>query len=498
MKSTATQSLVLITVDCLRADHAGFLGYHRPTTPFLDSLARESFVFSNAIVAGSPTYYSFPAIMASRHALSLGRDMVGLAPGEATLASVLHDAGYATSAFLAGNPYLSPRFGYDAGFETFEDFLDAEIGPSDNSLQSTEFSQSSLWNRCLSRASHKLRPVGSIYDELYFQYCLRLAADPAISFEKLRRFPAADVVVDQACRWLTDLSGRPFFLWLHFMDPHAPYYPSQQALDEMQDGAIDATEARYLNAYWNRGDLRANRLGRERDHVMSLYDAGIRWVDTQVSRLVTELRGLRLWDNCVLALTADHGEEFLDHGERYHPPNKLTEELVRVPLLLRVPGVSHKRLVESPFSLIHTAPTLLDALNASTPADFKGRSHWESLLSGKSWEGEAVVECVRGCLNPFHMKSRMGARLLSVREPRFKLVLDFNNASQDLFDLQADPEERSPLRAGEAGQVRRRLLEKARRHISDSLQFRDRDSVLAARIRHLRQDWTQTPVRACA
>src|SRR5919201_4198977 len=100
------RSIVLITVDCLRADHVGFLGYHRSTTPFLDSLASESVVFSNAIAAGVPTYYSFPAIMASRHPLSLGRDVVGLAPGETTLGSALRDVGYATAGFVAGNPYL--------------------------------------------------------------------------------------------------------------------------------------------------------------------------------------------------------------------------------------------------------------------------------------------------------------------------------------------------------------------------------------------------------
>ena len=123
------RSLLLVTVDCFRADHAGFLGYARPTTPFLDSLAKESVVFSNAIVAGAPTYFSFPSIMASRDPLSLGRDVIGLAPAEPTIASALSEAGYATAAFLAGNPYLSPRFGYDAGFGTFKDFLDIEAAP---------------------------------------------------------------------------------------------------------------------------------------------------------------------------------------------------------------------------------------------------------------------------------------------------------------------------------------------------------------------------------
>ena len=86
-------SLILITVDCMRADHAGFMGYARPTTPFLDSLAAESMVFPKAIVVGAPTYYSFPAILASRYALALGRDVLGLAPGEPTVASAFKQAG---------------------------------------------------------------------------------------------------------------------------------------------------------------------------------------------------------------------------------------------------------------------------------------------------------------------------------------------------------------------------------------------------------------------
>src|SRR4029453_5020986 len=116
------QSLILLTVDCLRADHVGFLGYSRPTTPFLDSLAEESFVMPNAIVGGVPTYYSLPSILASRHPLALGRDVVGLAPGEMSLPEALKKAGYDTAAFVAANPYISPFFGYDQAFDTSYDF----------------------------------------------------------------------------------------------------------------------------------------------------------------------------------------------------------------------------------------------------------------------------------------------------------------------------------------------------------------------------------------
>ncbi len=483
---TSQPSLLLITVDCFRADHAGFLGYDRPTTPFLDSLATKSLAFANAIVAGAPTYFSFPAVMASRYPLSLGRDVVGVAPGEPTMASALRDAGYATGAFLAANPYLSPRFGYDTGFSVFKDFLDREAGPGAESDGDRKARVPSRWNRSLAKVSHALGPLGSTYDELYFQYCQRLASSQVLSLDQLRRFPAADVIVDHAQDWLAGIAGQPFFLWLHFMDPHSPYYPRQEALEQMGQGSLSASQARYVNSYWNRGDLGAVRLQRHREEVVALYDAGIRWVDAQVARLVEVLRSLDLWENCVMALTADHGEEFLDHGGRYHPPSRVTEELVRVPLLLRAPGLTQARAVSAPFSLLHLAPTLLDLAEVPIPGSFRGRSHAELLRTEKDWEGNAIIECITGCNNPFVEESRLQARVLAVREARYKMVCNFSPATERLFDLETDPGELRPLPPGAERPVRRRMLDRARNHISESLRSRNADYRLAARLRDLR------------
>jgi arylsulfatase A-like enzyme len=487
---SSPRSLLLITVDCFRADHAGFLGYQHPTTPFLDSLAAESLIFSNAIVAGAPTYFSFPAIMASRYPLGLGRDVVGLAPGEPTIASSLRETGYATAAFLAANPYLSPRFGYDAGFNIFKDFLDADAGPLPGLANGRENAPvPNRWNRRLASVSHALGPIGSLYDELYFQYCQRLASSPSPSLDQLRRFPSAAMIVDHARDWLTSIADQPFFLWLHLMDPHSPYYPRQEALELMGRGSLDAGRARYLNSYWNRGDLKAPRLLRHREEVVALYDAGIRWVDVQVARLLDVLRNLGLWKDCLMALTADHGEEFIDHGGRYHPPSKITEELVRVPLLIHGPGFPKAEVVAAPFSLLHLAPTLLGALKCPIPDTFQGRSHSANLQAGKSWESDAVIECIAGCNNPFAAKNRLQARLLGVREARYKMVLSFNTTAEQLFDLDADWGEQQPLPADAEKRVRRRLLDRARQHLSDSWRSRERNYRLAARLRDLRSDF---------
>ncbi|HEY3974991.1 MAG TPA: sulfatase [Candidatus Sulfotelmatobacter sp.] len=497
----AKKSIVLVTVDCLRADHVGFMGYDRPTTPFLDSLANESFVLPTAIVAGAPTYYSLPAILASRYPLALGRDVLGLAPDESTLASTLKQAGYATAAFSAANPYISSRFGYGRGFDTFRDFLqpEDELSPlSDGGNDDRNHDGSANapggggWagrlNRRLQKAGAALGPWGAIYGEVYFEYCQRVTP-PADSLDQLRRFPAADSIVDEACAWLSSVGNSPFFLWLHLMDPHAPYYPTEAALALMGHAPVTPYRARYLNSYWNRSDLGARRLARHRDEIVALYDAGVRWADAQMGRLVETLRRQNLWSDTVFAFTADHGEEFLEHEGRFHPPSKLMEELLHVPLLLRVPGSAKQPVKKSPFSLVHLAPTLLDIAELPVPPGFQGRSYWPQLRKEEDFDGVAISECIAGCTNPFRRENRSGPRMLSVRESRFKLVLRFDRAAEDLYDLESDPDEQMPVTPDAEKAMRRRLLEIARRHLQRSIEQGDWRARLQARLRELQLEW---------
>ena len=497
------RSLVLVTVDCLRADHTGFLGYPQPTTPFLDGLAKESVVVTQAIAAGSPTYYSFPAIMASRFPLALGRDVVGLAPGEPSLATVLAAAGYRTAAFNAGNVYLSARSGYQQGFELFCDFLDAEVsqaqGPA--GLRESQMAWYSRLNRGLEHASRRFGPAGAVYDELYFRYCQWLASRSENRMDDLRRVPPANVLVDQALTWLRSVAGQPFFLWLHLMDCHHPYYPPLEALYAMGRGELDASRARYLNCFWDRGDLDARRLLRHRDAVLALYDAGIRWVDMQLARLVDGLVQLGAWPDTAFAVTADHGEEFLDHGGRYHAPVKLTEELIRVPLLLRVPGQEGCRSDGSPFSLLHLAPTLLQAVGVATPDRFRGQGNWDGLPGGKAADEITITEVVDGCTNPLRISDRIGPRLVAMRDSRYKLVLHFSDGREELFDLEADPGEHAPLPRGAEPMQRKRLLEAVKKHVSDSSAELQSVHRLSAKLQELRHEWQRqqdTPLTAAA
>ena len=529
------KSLVLITVDCLRADHCGFYRYARPTTPFLDSLASESIVVSTAAAAGAPTYFSIPSILASRMPLALGRDVVGLAPGEDTLASALRHADYATGAFSAANPYISPRFGYDQGFDVFRDFLDFNVdgaeAPNDAStgVSSTDVAathdaltqvvpthdaqrrtRTNQWVEESARAAG----LSKVYDELYFQYCLRVAAPAVESVDSLRRFPSADVVVEAAESWVRSLNGQPFLLWIHLMDPHSPYYPPTDAIRDLTGKTVSPTRMRYLNAAWLRSDLTPARFARYRQDVIDLYDAGIRWVDAQVARLVQFLQAAGQWDDCVLALTADHGEEFLDHGRRYHAPMNLMDELVRVPLLLRVPGQLSAGKDASPsgrqqrcsgraemvFSHLHLAPTLLDILDLPAPSGFRGASLWKQVqertmsseTAGDTLRDDdsadvAIAESVHGCTNPMNVESLFAPRLLSVRDRRHKLVIRLEpGAVEEIYDLKSDPKEEHPLTGPAAAEPRKRLLQIAAQHMEQTTSARSDEAYLRGRLRTLR------------
>ncbi|HEX6803120.1 MAG TPA: sulfatase [Terriglobales bacterium] len=485
------RSLILITIDCLRADHVGFMGYQRPTTPFLDSLTGESMIFRHATAAGTPTYYAMPAIMASRYPLALGRDLIGVASDENTLASVLAESGFATAGFSAGNPYISARFGYERGFDTFRDFLDRRYAPE--FIASGEDGLRHRANQAISRACHHIGPLGAAYDELYFRYCQRVSERAAKSLDELRRYPAADVIVDSAISWLKQHSAGRFFLWLHFMDPHAPYYPRREALQKMGHAGIGSREAIYLNSYWSRSDLSNGRLAKKREQVTNLYDAGIRWADEQICRLASSLVELNAWDKCALAVTADHGEEFLDHGARFHSPFTLKQEMLHVPFQVRVPGIDASE-VGWPVSSIDIAPTLLDMLDVPAPADFRGRSWWNSHPAPQKLR-PVLSECVHGCTNPFRSRNRLGPRILAVQKGNYKLVVDFATGLEELFHLDADPKELSPLPLGEASATRKELLQFARKHLAESHQSRDFDRRQALLVRDLRLEWAHSATR---
>lgn len=447
---TAQQNLVLVTVDCLRADHVGWHGVAPSPTPRLDALAAESRVFENAIVAGLPTYYSFPAIMAGRFPLRFGRDFTGITAEEPTLASVLADQGYDTAAFVAGNPYAGRWSGYARGFHTFQDFMDAPKRAKETSKQGA--ARGDRWREMAAGV-----PGGrALFDEIYFRYAVRKRADvfEKNGWEAWRAYPSAQTITQAALAWLTERRDAPFFLWLHYMDAHRPFFPS----------SIPPRRAFEHFNFWIRDDI---SLARRKDSLKTehaLYDASIRDVDGQVARVSDALQVGGAWDKTVLAVTADHGEAFLERGEADHDPLSLTAELTHVPLLIHAPAWQAGRAA-APVSLIDLAPTLLQLLGMPIPLSFEGVARTGTADD----ENEIVIAEVVGGRTRDQILSgraiRGGPRLLAAQTADFKLVIDFAAGRFELFDLKRDPNEKMPLQLQEHRATAARLLRAAKTHL---------------------------------
>src|SRR5262245_7793877 len=322
---SARPDIVLIVVDTLRADHLGAYGYDRGTTPHLDVLARQGTVFDAAWSAAPWTLPSVMSIMTSRYPSShrVENDGLKLGADTPTLAETLERSGYATAAFVS-HVYVSSAFGFGRGFETFEDFG-------------------------LSRPDYRLEAGME---------------------------PRADRVTDSALAWLDRQGRRPVFLFVHYFDPHWPYDPPETFRPPGEAGYHGSLDAAY-DSISRFLDPRQPLPDDYRAFLLARYDGEIRFVDEQIGRLLDRLsaseRGPRAW----VVVTADHGEEFKDHGSMGHG-RRLYEEVVRVPLIIRRPGKNGApgggARVSAPVSGIDLLPTLVAAAGAPAPAGAQGVS----------------------------------------------------------------------------------------------------------------------------
>ncbi len=364
------RSMILIVLDTLRPDHMSLYGYDRATTPFLGRLGRESLVFDRAYVPASWTRASMASLFTSRLPESHGcegRDGM-LAPQVETLAEVLSAEGYDTLAVVA-NGNVADRWGFNQGFD-------------------------------------------------HFRY-LR---------GSLRR-PYADAArMDPAVRKATAmLGGSPFFLYLHYVDPHDPYFvhPGFEYADPAYAGPIDGS-LKTLKPF-----NRKRPTGADIAHVEALYDGEIAWLDDHLRGLVAHLTETGLLDRAWLVVTSDHGEGLWRHRIRGHG-HEVHEEQLLVPLMIRPPGGMRagRRLAE-PVSLIDVAPTLLELAGLSPPPDFEGRS-WAAFLRGTgAVPGRPII--VDEELDVF--------RMAAVIDGDAKLIADYRRRTFRFYDLASDPDE---------------------------------------------------------
>jgi len=301
----------------------GCYGYNRGTTPNLDALAKEGVLFEQCFSHVPITLPSHTCILSSRVPCSHGvRDngIFTVPDGVLTLPEVLSEADYETGAVVAAF-VLDSRYNLDQGFDTYNDNL------------TEDWSEEEIQER--------IRNRGMILER------------------------KADLVYQAASEWL-DSASSPFFLWVHFYDPHQPLNPPEP----------------WFESYFD-----------------DLYDGEIAFMDEYVGMLLDRIEAKGVKDNTLVVVTADHGEGLGDHGEPTHAM-LLFDATLHVPLIIRLPGEAARTArIPDMVRSIDIAPTILDVLGEEIPADFEGVSLYPRML-GRG--GKLHLDCYHENMLPYH------------------------------------------------------------------------------------------------
>jgi arylsulfatase A-like enzyme len=418
----ATPNVILISIDTLRADRLGAYGYDaHAVSPRIDALAADGILFENAITTAPWTTPAHMSLLTSlqptshgvitpfaelREGLKGGGRFRRLPDSRTTLAEVLKNAGYATAAFTGGVT-LDPRIGFDQGFDLY-----------DTSMQKLDSSS-----------------------------------------------------VPRLERWIAESGGRPFFLFWHTFEVHAPYLQTTYLGDALPP---DATR-RVKEALARRARLfeekRAPGYGLKKTLIEqgaftravcdALYMGGVHSVDGWVGELLDGLRRAGLYDQTLVVLTSDHGEELGQRSESQiydGHGHTLYEELVRIPLIVKLPGSRHGGTrVRGVVSLLDVMPTILDVLGLRPRHDeMQGvslRPRWEdpARAEAEAAFAEALgVPAEKKCLRTGRYKYIVSIDPASVR--RFgRSHVPKRPSAVELYDLERDPKERDNLLASPAG-----------------------------------------------
>ncbi|NHN65742.1 sulfatase-like hydrolase/transferase [Haloarcula sp. JP-Z28] len=452
MDTTGLSNVVLVTVDSLRADAIGAYDAERHT-PVMDSIANSGTVFERAFATGNWTPFSFPSILASRPVFAdTGR--IGV-DGVPTLASVLSEADVATGGFNAANGFLTSHWGYEAGFDEFEPFV-ASVGSSIYSRYLATHPTVEAW---IQLAISPVRRISSL---------LRGNADDRPFLDTSRMFD-----VEHAAAEFVAETDSPFFLWVHYMDAHTPYVPAPRYIREVSSDLLGTH--RMLHAHTRIGlgwDVGEQTLG----DLRTLYQAAVRQVDASIGRLVDTLADNDIADETAVVLAGDHGEEFQEHGHLAHYP-KLYDELIRVPLVVDVPGADGRR-IDGQVGLDAVPPTVADLLDVDAPTEWQGDSLAPSVFDGDAPADEPVVSVtVRGedvTSQPIPRSLDDGDLLVSVRDRDWTYVENVDGGTRELYYRPSEPTQQDDLSADPTTEERR-VIERFESIIDDhAATLRDR------------------------
>lgn len=396
--------VILVSCDTLRADRLGCYGYARPTTPNVDAFAREAVLFESAWSTAPLTNPAMSCLLSGKIPDEIGvarGNHVMMPPEVVTLPEILSDAGVETAgvisiAVLTRPPARFGAAGVAQGFRTYDDDL---------------------------REPEPNRPY-------------------------LQR--SGEATTDAAIRWLSADPSRadhPFFLWVHYQDPHGPYTPREPWASQFAAPAPDGEPELPLGATESgRGQIPSVQIVGGERHASSYrnrYDAEVRQFDEAFGRLLAWLRDHGLYEDSLIVLTADHGESLGEHGVWFAHGENLHAEELAVPLVLRAPGGPRGVRRTEPACHLDLWPTVLEAFGLP-PRPNRGTS-----LLGSSLTRDRLLP---------HSLGKLGepGRSTAVTTGRWRLLLE-DGAKPRLYDRTADREELRDLAPDEPAIVRELL-----------------------------------------
>jgi arylsulfatase len=397
-----TTNVLFITVDTLRADHLSMNGYSRETSKNIDAFSRGCRVFQNAYSQSSftpPSHASmFTSRLVSSHRLYAWER---LSDKEVTLAEVLSNEGYETAAFV--NMSLLSEQNLGQGFQTkVESFLN--IG------------------NCL---SEKLA------------YTMKKKAVEFYNGHEINRM---------FLKWLARRGTRPFFVWLHYWDVHRPYARDEKYEAMYSEGSAVSKKVGRELWHYNLTEDRMQNLGfggPELDYIYDRYDAGIYMFDRMFQQLLDGLKELGVFDNTLIVLTSDHGESLLERDEMFfaHDPF-LYNEVIKVPLLISVPGHRDQGKVSEPVMLVDIYPSILRLLGIEKRYDLASDGIAFN-LDGRSETSGGARDILSECFGWRYKRA--------IIVDNVKYIYDFEKNACEIYDLVKDGEEKVMLDHGPQG-----------------------------------------------
>lgn len=396
-------NVLLISVDSLRADHVSAYGYRSPfaapgdhTTPAIEKLAAEGVRFDTAI---STTSWTLPSHMALFTGLNdslhgVVHNARSLDPAIDTLAELLKERGYQTGGFFTG-PNLHPAFGFGSGFDVYENATGEEL-PEELFARTT--TEENALSKIHNRSHHGL---------------------------------TSPRVTKLGSEWLAQAAKQdaPFFLFMHYWDPHYNYEaPADygERFDAQYAGETDPTQFIYSR------DIKSPR---DMQHVLAMYDAEIRFTDDHIAFLLDQLDALDLTEETLVVFTADHGDEFYEHGKKGHQRNFFNES-VHIPLVMRFPGrLPQGAVVDSLARIQDVMPTICELLDIAPPAYLTGTSLVEVIEGGAGPPAQALELAL----------PRRDVHLSGLRNEDMLVVWDRVAGQGEYYDLRIDPRELKPF-----------------------------------------------------